>query len=105
MNVYHYIATVLTVIAVMVAVLVVFLALALWHARRAAKSLETLANRLGSHVDRLEGVAGALGSAALAATGRWGRTAAMGMGLVSSIWDYFKRPKTARRPSGDDEPL
>ena len=58
MNVEVYIAVCLTLIVIAVAGVSVFLILALWQLRRAARALEALSTRLGAQVGRLEGLAG-----------------------------------------------
>lgn len=104
MNVEIYIAVCLTLIVVAVAGVSVFLILALWQLRRAARALEALATRLGTQVGRLEGLAGALGNVALAATGGVGRGAAMGASVVWSVIDFFRQRRRARAANAAEEP-
>lgn len=96
MNIETYIAVCLTLIVIAVLGVSLFVGLALWQLRRAARALEALSTRLGDQVGRLEGLAGALGSAALAATGRLGKGAALGASLAWGAINFFRQRRRAR---------
>lgn len=97
MTVNVYIAVLLTIIVIALVAGTIFLALALWQVRRAARALEQLANQFGSQVTRAGELVGTLGRTALLAAGGWGKTAAFGAGLVYTLLKQFRRRRSEKK--------
>ncbi len=103
MTVQVYIAVCLTIIVIAVGAVTVFLAMALWQLRRAAKALEALSTRLEFQVGRLEGLTGALTGAAMAATGGLGKGAALGASALWGLVSYLRKRRRVRAAEQSEE--
>ena len=102
MTVDVYIAVLLTIIVLAMVARTLFLALALWQVRRAARALERVSDQFGNQMNRAGEFVGTLGRTALLAAGGWGKTAAFGAGLVFTLLKHFRRRRSEEKQSSDD---
>ena len=103
MNVEIYIAVLLTIIVIAIVVVAVAMVVAMKQLKRAARAVEYMAGRAEDQMAQIGDTMNTFGHVALGLVGGLGRKAALGAGLVYSLFGLFRRKRGGERTGSKNQ--